>query len=328
MSVRFSVLIPVYNREKYVRQAVESVLSQTFTSFEVFAIDDGSTDRSAEILKSFGNRIRFLQQSNRGPEAARNAGAALAQGEYLVFLDSDDFLFPYAFETYDRILRALDAPLILGAEVFFRDGKYYRDRREYPPESFAPGPIKILQYKDYFSKTVDTPATNSRMVLKRSVFEEVGGFRKDTTPLTFHNDDMHIALKVGTYGPCIIMKSPNTVAYRMHETNSIKGINLIAEGLIRLAEAERRGEYPGGDDRRQERYAVIGGRSSSWAYRYCWRNGQYRMALKLLIKTAPMVAAAVWGKFMRRFQEPATPVLLPEAEQHDPAPISVDQLAR
>ena len=323
--MRFSVLIPVYNREKYVRQAVESVLSQTFGSFEVFAIDDGSTDGSAEILKSFGNRIRFLQQSNRGPEAARNAGAALAQGEYLVFLDSDDFLFPYAFETYDRVIRALNAPpVILGAEVFLRDGKYYRDRRVYPPESFVPGPIKILRFKDYFSKTVDTPATNSRMVLKRSVFEEVGGFRKDSTPLTFHNDDMYIALKVGTYGPCIIMKSPNTVAYRMHETNSIKGVNLIAEGMIRLAEAERRGEYPGGSERRSARYAVIGGRSSSWAYRYCWRNGQYRMALKLLGKTAPMVAAAVWGKFMRRFQEPAVPALLPE-EHHDAAPISVHQ---
>lgn len=324
MSVRFSVLIPVYNREKYIRQAVESILSQTFTNFEVFAIDDGSTDGSAEILKSFGNRIRFLQQSNRGPEAARNAGAALAQGEYLVFLDSDDFFFPYAFETYDRIIRASNAPVILGAEVFLRDGKYYRDRRVYPPESFVPGPIKILEYKDYISKTVDTPATNSRMVLKKSVFDEVGGFRKDTTPQNFHNDDMYIALKVGTYGPCIVMKSPNTVAYRMHETNSIKGVNLIAEGLIRLADAERRGEYPGGSERRSERYAVIGGRSSSWAYRYCWRNGQYKMALKLLANTAPMVAAAVWGKFMRRFQEPPIPALLRE-EQHDSAPIPVRQ---
>lgn len=324
MSVRFSVLIPVYNREKYIRQAVESVLSQTFTNFEVFAIDDGSSDGSAEILKSFGDQIRFLQQSNRGPEAARNTGAALAQGEYLVFLDSDDFFFPYAFDTYDRIIRATNAPVILGAEVFLRDGKYYRDRRVYPPESFAPGPIKILKYKDYISKTVDTPATNSRMVLKKSVFDEVGGFRRDSTPQTFYNDDMYIALKVGNYGPCIIVKSPNTVAYRMHETNSIKGVNLITEGMIRLADAERRGEYPGGRERRSERYAVIGGRSSSWAYRYCWRNGQYKMALKLLVNTAPMVAAAVWRKLMRRFRGSSVPVLLHE-ERHDPAPIPVHQ---
>src|ERR1700694_305757 len=95
MKVRFSILMPVYNREKYVRQAVESILSQTFTNFEVFAIDDGSTDGSAEILKSFGNRIKLIQQYNQGPEVARNAGAALAQGEYLAFLDSGDLRSHY-----------------------------------------------------------------------------------------------------------------------------------------------------------------------------------------------------------------------------------------
>jgi glycosyltransferase involved in cell wall biosynthesis len=311
MSVRFSVLVPVYNREAYVRQAIESVLSQTFANFELFAIDDGSTDGSANILKSFGDRIRFLQQSNHGPEAARNAAAALAQGEYLVFLDSDDFLFPYALETYDRVLRELnDPPLILGAEVFFKDGRYFREHEQFAPESFAPGPVKILTYRDYISKTVDTPATNSRMVLKKSVFDEVGGFRKDTTGLTFHNDDMYIALKVGSYGPCVIMKSPNTVAYRIHETNSIKGLKLIADGLIALADAERRGEFPGGRERRQQRYAVIGGRSSSWAYRYCWRQGQYGTALQLLARTAPMVLAAVWGKVKRRFHERPNPAPL------------------
>lgn len=313
MSVRFSVLIPVYNREKYIRQAVESVLSQTFTSVEVIAIDDGSPDNSAEILESFGDRIKFIRQSNHGPEVARNAGARLAVGEYLVMLDSDDFLFPYALETYDRIIRTLNAPpVILGNEVFFRDGKYYRDRRIFPPETFVPGPIEILKYEDFFSKTVHTPALNSRMVVKKSVFDEVGGFRNNTTPLTFHNDDLYFALKVGTYGPFIVVKSPFTVAYRMHDENSIKGVNLIAEGMISLADAERRGEYPGGSKRRWERYAVLGGRASSWAYRYCWKGGQYKMALRLLLNTAPMVLAALWSKAMRRFDEPAAPVALPE----------------
>jgi glycosyltransferase involved in cell wall biosynthesis len=313
MGVRFSVLIPVYNREKFVRQTVESVLSQTFTDFELIAIDDGSTDGSAEILKSFGHRIRFIQQSNHGPEIARNAGAAAAQGEYLVFLDSDDALFPYAFEIYDRIIRKLNAPpVILGADVFFLNGRYYRDHREFPPETLIAGPIEVLQYKDYLSKTVDTPGTNSRMVLKKSLFDEVGGFRKNSTPITFHNDDLYIALKVATYGPFIILRSPKTVAYRMHEGNSIKGVNLIAEGMILIADAERRGEYPGGSKRRWERYALIGGRASSWAYRYCWREGQYKMALRLLTRTAPMVLAALWSKFMRRFHKPVTPVTLPE----------------
>ncbi|HEX4538283.1 MAG TPA: glycosyltransferase family A protein, partial [Candidatus Acidoferrum sp.] len=78
MSVRFSVLLPVYNREKYVRQAVDSVLNQTFKDFELLVVDDGSTDKSPEILKSYGSKLTLIPQDNRGPEVARNTAAALA----------------------------------------------------------------------------------------------------------------------------------------------------------------------------------------------------------------------------------------------------------
>ena len=77
MSVRFSVVIPVYNRARFLREAIDSVLSQTFTNFEVIAVDDGSTDESLEILKSYGSRITVIQQANQGPEIARNAGRTL-----------------------------------------------------------------------------------------------------------------------------------------------------------------------------------------------------------------------------------------------------------
>jgi len=306
MKVRFSILMPVYNRERYVRQAVESVLSQTFTDFEVFAIDDGSTDGSAEILKSFGNRIKLIQQRNQGPEVARNAGAALAQGEYLAFLDSDDFLFPSALATYDRIIRTFDSPpLILGSDVFYREG------RVIPAEAILPNPVEVVQYRDYISKTIPLTTPNSKIVIKKSVFDEVGGLR-NSTPLTFHNDDLYILLKTGTYGPCIVVQKPYTVAYRMHEGNSIKNVRLIAEGVLLLARSERLGEYPGGRQRRWDRYAVLGGRASTWALRYCWRGGQKKLALWLLFKTAPMVFAALWNKSLRRFHKPIAPVVLPE----------------
>ena len=110
MSVRFSVLLPVYNRENYVRQAVDSVLNQTFRDFELLVIDDGSTDRSVEILKSYGSKLKLIQQRNQGPEIARNTAAPFAQGEYLVYLDSDDFFLPFALETFDKVIRATDSP--------------------------------------------------------------------------------------------------------------------------------------------------------------------------------------------------------------------------
>src|ERR1700720_4926329 len=121
---RFSVLMPVYNREKYVGQAIDSVLAQTFKDYEIFAIDDGSTDLSAAVLVSYGTRIKLLQQPNQGPEVARNKAAALAHGEYLVFLDSDDFFFPFALATIDRVIRCFDSPpLVLGSVVFFQNGE-------------------------------------------------------------------------------------------------------------------------------------------------------------------------------------------------------------
>jgi glycosyltransferase involved in cell wall biosynthesis len=89
----FSVLIPTYNREQHVREAVESVLAQTWTGYELFVIDDGSTDGTQAMLAGYGSRIHLLQQENQGPEVARSMAAAQARGDYLVFLDSDDLFF-------------------------------------------------------------------------------------------------------------------------------------------------------------------------------------------------------------------------------------------
>src|SRR5579862_2203552 len=124
MAVRFSVLVPTYNRAEHVRQTIESVLGQSFADYELFVIDDGSTDGTAQLLASYGNRIRVLRQANQGPEVARNHAAALAGGDYLVLLDSDDLLMPCALATYDQVIRALDSPpLVIGSMKYFQDGQ-------------------------------------------------------------------------------------------------------------------------------------------------------------------------------------------------------------
>src|ERR1700732_2794127 len=114
--------MPVYNREKYVGQAIDSVLAQTFKDYELFAIDDVSSDLTAHVLVSYGTRIKVLQQPTQGPEVARNKAAALGQGQYLVFLDSDDFFFPFALETFDQVIENFDSPpLVLGSMAFFHE---------------------------------------------------------------------------------------------------------------------------------------------------------------------------------------------------------------
>jgi hypothetical protein len=93
---RVSVIIPVYNRESYIGEAIASVLAQTFGDFELLVIDDGSTDRTREVVRAFHDqRLRLLcHASNRGTARARNAGVDMARGDYLAFLDSDDVALP------------------------------------------------------------------------------------------------------------------------------------------------------------------------------------------------------------------------------------------
>jgi glycosyltransferase involved in cell wall biosynthesis len=292
--------MPVYNREKYVGQAIDSVLAQTFKNYELFAIDDGSTDLSAAVLVSYGTRIKFLQQTNQGPEVARNKAAALAQGEYLVFFDSDDYLFPFALETLDKVISSSGTPtLVMGSMSRFQDG-------EGNPEGPTDRTIRVIKYPDYLSKT--RPVGTMCIVVRKSVFDAVGGLR-NSTPQTWYCDDNTLLLKVGTRGESILIENPCVSAYRQHGENSTKNTEAVANALIRLADSERHGDF-GGKERRADRYAYIGGRAAAWAFHYCWRSGHRKLALKLLSGTAPMVSMAVIRKLSRKFRPPAQSIVL------------------
>jgi glycosyltransferase involved in cell wall biosynthesis len=95
-SPRVSVVIPLYNREAYIGESIESVLEQTFTDFEVLVIDDGSTDRSGDVVRTYRDpRVRLLcHERNQGIPRTRNTGIDAARGAYLAFLDSDDIAYP------------------------------------------------------------------------------------------------------------------------------------------------------------------------------------------------------------------------------------------
>ena len=99
-----SVIVPTYERRSYVCRAVHSVFAQRYTDWELIVVDDGSTDGTEEALRSFGPRLRYLWQENRGVSAARNAGLRLARGEIVAFLDSDDRWLPDHLQTVVAML--------------------------------------------------------------------------------------------------------------------------------------------------------------------------------------------------------------------------------
>ena len=106
-SVRLSVIVPLYNKARYIRRCLDSILGQTFADFEIIVVDDGSTDEGPEIVQGYTDpRLQLLRQPNAGPGAARNRGAREAQGDLLGFLDSDDEWDPVYLAESVRLLDA------------------------------------------------------------------------------------------------------------------------------------------------------------------------------------------------------------------------------
>lgn len=121
-----SVIVPVYNVEKYLLQCVDAILAQTFTDFELILVDDGSTDNSSVLCNAYAEkdkRVRVLHKENGGQAEARNLGIDIARGQYLTFIDSDDLVSP---EYLDRLLNAIqetNAEIAACGEISFQDGE-------------------------------------------------------------------------------------------------------------------------------------------------------------------------------------------------------------
>ena len=139
--IKFSVIVPVYNVSTYLSECMESIIGQTYKNLEIICINDGSTDKSLEVLKtkySNINKVSIYTQNNQGLSSTRNNGVRLARGKYIYFIDSDDLLEDNALETmYNKLdTNKLDI-LFFDAESFFEDcdksdmDSYYARKNEY-----------------------------------------------------------------------------------------------------------------------------------------------------------------------------------------------------
>lgn len=111
-----SVIIPVYNVEKYLKRCIDSLIKQTFQNYELILINDGSKDSSLEILETYKNnkKIRVFDQKNMGPAKTRNKGIKLSKGKYVMFIDSDDYVLPDYIEHYYQAIQKGDLDLVIG----------------------------------------------------------------------------------------------------------------------------------------------------------------------------------------------------------------------
>lgn len=113
---QISVIMSVYNGEKYLREAIDSILNQTFTHFEFIIVNDGSTDKSLNIIKSYnGSRIILVQQENKGLAAALNEGIKIAKGKYIAMMDADDISLPTRLEKQIQFMEAHPEYVAIGS---------------------------------------------------------------------------------------------------------------------------------------------------------------------------------------------------------------------
>lgn len=165
----FTVLMPAYNAAPFLREAIDSVLAQTFTDFEFLIVNDGSTDATAEILASYADpRIRIHHQENQGVIGALNAGLALAEGTYIARFDADDVCYPQRLHRQHDYFRKNPDCVLLGSAADFidEDGEYLF---EWQPPAYDTGNLQkaILSGSPFDHPTIAYPKTVAR---------ELGGY--------------------------------------------------------------------------------------------------------------------------------------------------------
>ena len=139
--MKFSVVIPVFNVEAYLRDCLDSVLGQTYDDWQAICINDGSTDGSADILNEYAaheRRMKVITQPNGGLSAARNAGIKAAEGEYVLFLDSDDWLEENALEILSMNLEDEDM-LCFSGRRYFESERVYHDADQLKAQTYLSG---------------------------------------------------------------------------------------------------------------------------------------------------------------------------------------------
>jgi glycosyltransferase involved in cell wall biosynthesis len=201
-----SAVIPAHNALRFVDDALESVLGQTYPSVECVVVDDGSTDGTLEHVRAFGRGVRVVSQENAGPGAARNRGARESKAELLAFLDADDRWLPKRLESQMEALRGAPerCAVVCGTQVVSSGFEPLGVIRQSP----------ALAVEDMLTWRAGVASTGSNLLITRECFEAVGGFDEES----FGSEDWLMSFELVARGLMTAIDEP-LVEYRVHESN-------------------------------------------------------------------------------------------------------------
>ena len=225
-----SCIVPVYNGAAYLRQALNSILDQTFRPLDIIVADDGSTDETPAIAAAYAPKVRYLNQPNGGTAAACNLGVAAARGDFIAFLAHDDLWHPVKLER--QMARFHANPKLAGCVTHVKSFV----SPELRPENIAAVPQSV-----FVSVPGYVPQT---LLARKALLDMVGGFN---TALR-HADATEWFLRVREYGALIDLMSDVLVYRRLHQNNLSRRMADASRAeylqLLKTALDRRRGSLP------------------------------------------------------------------------------------
>jgi len=226
---KISVVIPTYNRANFISSTIDSVLKQDFDDFEILLIDDGSTDNTKQIVENnykqyLGNKLKYIYQINQERSLARNNGVALAIGKYIAFIDSDDLWYPNHLSTCYEFLKSHNKYTMV-----FTDFDIVDEKLQVIAKQRIKGFNEHRILKDILlGRIVFGPSV---VMIKKDIFQTVGGFDKELMP----SEDGELWARIAyTYPESIGHIAKATVLMRKHAGSSIYNFKKVEHAELRV----------------------------------------------------------------------------------------------
>lgn len=238
--MKFSVVIPLYNKARYVQGAVHSVLAQTLPPHEVIVVDDGSSDNSAEIVEAIADpRVRLVRQPNAGVSAARNRGIGLATGDWIAFLDADDWYHPEMLAALKQAHEACPEAGLLGAQS--RTMQNVPDDPEPWPVTDSFFEVEVVDdLRQRWMRTA--PFNSSSVAIRASLLREMGTCFIEGES---HGEDLDMWFRVADRTPVAVVNAPFAAIRVLPDSLSRRTPSATPPAfLTRMRDAARAGSLP------------------------------------------------------------------------------------
>ncbi len=210
---KVSVIIPNYNRDTLIGETISNLLAQSLPPDEIIVVDDGSTDRSVEVIRSYGEKVKLIQQPNQGPGAARNAGLRVATGDFIQFQDSDDLLSLNKLEAQAKLLEQTGADIAFSPWVKLRiEGRLAHLEDQVLQQAM---PSEKLSLSCWWLRGWSTVFQS--LLFRRSFLDRVGFYQTDL----IYGEDGELFFRALTSGPRVAFAGDALTLYRLHNVNKL-----------------------------------------------------------------------------------------------------------